>query len=140
MARKILPFSLLGLFVLGTTTFLGAQETQSKFNAEIYPKTMGIYKVYPHKLGYRVDYYKSDRSLGTFYAPLSWFEGTSAYGEIVYGTDRTYPYVTFYYKDGAISHFRLYLFQDYYHSSWAYFQDPTKFDDRFGAEALEVEY
>ena len=95
MAKKAAFLTLLILII--SATFAAAQESDSK-RAEIYPKTMAIHRVYPHQLGYKVEYIKSNRTLGSFYAPLEWFKKSAGYGEIVYGQGRAYPYATFYYK------------------------------------------
>jgi hypothetical protein len=127
--------SLMVLFMIICGTFLYAEATQSDF----YPKTVAINRVYPHTLGYRVDYIKSNRTLGTFYAPTEWFKKAAGYGEIVYGNGAQYPYATFYYKDGKIDHFRLYLISDFNDQSWGVLRGED-YNQDFDISELNIEY
>lgn len=136
MAKRTAFFILLIMFV--SASFLSAEISESK-RSNIYPKTMAIYKVYPHALGYRVDYIKSNRTIGTFYAPLTWFQKSAGYGEIAYGFGKEYPYATFYYSEGKIDHFRLYLIEDFNDMSWGRLRGDN-YDDKFSDEELVIEY
>ncbi|QEN08847.1 hypothetical protein EXM22_12930 [Oceanispirochaeta crateris] len=133
MAKKAVFFILFIMIV--TASFLSAETT----TASVYPKTMAINRIYPHALGYKVDYIKSNRTIGTFYAPISWFQKTAGYGEIAYGTGKHYPYATFYYVDGKIDHFRLYLIEDFNDPSWGHLRGDDN-DDKFNDEELVIEY
>lgn len=126
--------SLMVLFMILCGTFLYAEVTTSEF----YPKTMAINRVYPNKDGYRVDYIKSNRTLGTFYCPTEWFQKAAGYGEIVYGEGSQYPYATFYYKDGKIDHFRLYLVSNFNDISWGVFREEA--GDKFNVSDLTIDY
>ena len=123
------------LFMILCGTFLYAEVTTSEY----YPKTMAINRVYPHTMGYRVDYIKSDRTIGTFYAPTEWFKKAAGYGEIVYGFGAQYPYATFYYKDGKIDHFRLYLVSDFNDMSWGVLRGDD-YESKFDVSELVIEY
>ena len=116
-------------------TFLFAEVTSSEY----YPKTMAINRIYPHELGYRVDYIKANRTVGTFYAPNEWFKKAAGYAEIVYGEGAQYPYATFYYKDGKISHFRLYLVSNYNDVSWGVLRGED-YTEQFNVSELTIEY
>ncbi len=133
MAKKAVFFVL--FMMIATASFIFAESG----TASVYPKTVSIYKVYPHSLGYRVDYIKSNRTIGTFYAPLEWFKKAGGYGEIVYGKGKQYPYATFYYADGKIDHFRLYLIEDFNDISWGTLRDQDV-TDKFNTEELVIEY
>jgi len=132
MAKKTAFFILLIMFL--SVSFLVAE------SASIYPKTMAISRIYPHALGYRVDYIKSNRSIVTFYAPIKWFGKAAGYGDIFYGKGTEFPYATFYYKDGKIDHFRLYLIENFNDPSWGSLRGDKKYDDKFSAEELVIEY
>ena len=123
------------LFMIICGTFLYAEVTTSEF----YPKTMAINKVYPHTMGYKVEYIKSNRTLGSFYAPTSWFKKAAGYGEIVYGQGSQYPYATFYYKDGKIDHFRLYLVSNFNDISWGVLRG-SDYTKQFDVNELVIEY
>jgi len=133
MAKKAVFFV---LFIMITTASLVFAETGT---ASVYPKTVAINRIYPHTLGYRVDYIKSNRTIGTFYAPLEWFKKAGGYGEIVYGNGKQYPYATFYYVGNKIDHFRLYLIEDFNDISWGSLRDQDV-TDKFNSEELVIEY
>jgi len=103
---KHITFSLALLLVIGTVTIF-AQNFENE--SEIYPKTLQIAQASRHAEGMRVDYIRQNYTVGTFWAPNEWFSGPERIGEIFYGDNKAYPYVTFYFKDGALDHFRLYL-------------------------------
>jgi len=133
MAKKAAFFV---LFIMITTAVSVFAETST---ASVYPKTMSIYRIYPHALGYRVDYIKSNRTTGTFYAPLKWFAKAGGYGEIVYGNGKQYPYATFYYVGDKIDHFRLYLIDNFNDISWGRLREEN-IDDKFNVDELVIEY
>ncbi|MDC7232234.1 MAG: hypothetical protein PQJ58_03315 [Spirochaetales bacterium] len=136
MAKKTAFFILLIMFVAASV--LTAEISDDKKSA-IYPKTMAIHKIYPHELGYRVDYMKSNRTIGTFYAPMEWFRKAAGYGELVYGNGKEYPYAVFFYEGGEISHFRLYIIEDFNDVSWGRLRGDD-YTDEFSVEKLEIEY
>jgi len=86
--------------------------------SEYYAKTVPITKIYIHKEGYRVDYLRGGNLVDVFWAPLEWFRGSQRKGAIAFGTGVAYPYASFFFKDGAVSHFRLYLVENMGHESW----------------------
>jgi len=134
MKHKAAAFVVLILILTGS--FVHAEVTDSDY----YPKTMSINRIYPHELGYRVDYIKANRTLGTFYAPNDWFRKAAGYGEIVYGQGAQYPYVTFYYKDGKIHHFRLYVVNNFSDMSWGVLRKDNDYTDKFNISELVIEY
>ncbi|MCK5737335.1 MAG: hypothetical protein KAH21_12695 [Spirochaetaceae bacterium] len=121
------------LFVISLLLFCTAGAFAQKFEneSEIYPKTLHIGRIYNHSKGFRVDYIRQDYTVGSFWAPIEWFRGTASTGEITYGESKAYPYVTFYYKDGAVDHFRLYLIENPAHESWGSLDPGTDYSDRF---------
>ena len=133
MAKRSVLFIL--LVMIAGISFLSAEVTK----ANVYPKTMPINRIYPHELGYRVDYLKSNRTIGTFYAPLEWFQKSAGYGEIVYGQGESYPYATFYYVDGKIDHFRLYIVENFNDPSWGTLRGEN-YEDKFNVDELVIEY
>lgn len=120
--------TILILFFAGAA-LLTAQ--QFKDESEYYPKTVPIGRIYPHELGYRIDFIKQDYSIGTIYAPSEWFRSAASIGEIAYGSGPAYPYATFFYKDGEVDHFRLYLIESYGHESWGRLEAGVDYSGEF---------
>ncbi|MCG8452496.1 MAG: hypothetical protein MI717_04860 [Spirochaetales bacterium] len=118
------------LFVLCT---VGAFAQQFPNESELYPKSLQIAKIYNHSKGYRIDYIRQDYTVGTFWAPVAWFREAGGIGEIAYGEGESYPYVSFFYKDGQMDHFRLYLFRNLAHESWGFLDPTIDYDGEFPA-------
>ncbi len=114
------------LFVISLLLFstAGAFAQKLENESELYPKTVPISHIYNNTNGFRIDYIRQNYTLGTFWAPIEWFRGAASTGAISYGNSAAYPYVTFYYKDGEVDHFRLYLVENPAHQSWG-FLDPN---------------
>lgn len=116
----------ISIFVIVILIFGAAGAFAQNFEdeSEYYPKTLQIASIFNHSDGFRVDYIRQDYTVGTFWAPIEWFRGAASMGAIAHGKGRAYPYVTFFYKDGEVDHFRLYLYENPAHESWGYL-DPT---------------
>ena len=121
------------LFVISLFLFSTAGAFAQKFEneSELYPKTVPIARVYNTENGLRVDYIRQDYTIGTFWAPIDWFRGAASTGEIAYGEGAAYPYVTFYYKDGVVDHFRLYLIENPADESWGFLDPGVDYSDKF---------
>lgn len=112
--KRITLLTLLVLIISTSAVFAQQFENES----EMYPKTLQIHKIYNHSMGFKVEYIRQDYSLGSFWAPIEWFRGAASTGVIAYGKGPAYPYVSFFYMNGEMSHFRLYLIENPAHESW----------------------
>jgi hypothetical protein len=123
------------LIVMSILLFSTAGAFAQKFEneSELYPKTVPIAHIYNNSKGFRVDYIRQNYTVGTFWAPIEWFRGAGSTGEIAYGEGASYPYVTFYYKDGEVDHFRLYLIENPAHESWGYLDPEVDYSGEFPA-------
>jgi hypothetical protein len=94
-------------------------------------KSVSILKVLSHTMGYKVLYLKSSMEVGEIYIPYEWFKAAGK-AEVVFGGDRSYPYFSVFYKDGAFSFIRLYLRDNVKDISWGRLApqegDRAKFD------------
>lgn len=133
--RKILIIGLL-LYLLVAVVSLFAQESQ------LFVKSVPIQKVYPHKDGYRVVYIKNNLNLGVAYFPMDWFygEGAARKGEVLYGNDPAYPYVSIFWEDGEFHHVRLYLIPNKAHPSWGVIDYPQEIEERFNVEEFSMDF
>lgn len=130
MIRKIVFV----LLFLALTTVMFAEE------ADIYCKSVPIWKIYSLKEGYRIIYQKSNMKYGVFHVPIEWFKGAAEKGEIVLGNDPAFPYFSIFWEDGAFSHIRLYLQRDDRHDSWGELDNPEDYTDKFNIETLELDF
>jgi hypothetical protein len=131
--------------VLGAALPLFAQNNQGqngkfKSEAEFYPRTIPIEKIYSHRKGYVVQYRKGVNQMSRVYIPLEWFAGIAGKADIVtIPRGKTWPYMTLYYKEGAFNHVRLYVIRERTHESWGLVPLTTNIDDRFeGVEELKL--
>jgi hypothetical protein len=112
----------ISLFVIAILLFgaAGAFAQNIENESDFYPKTVQIARIFNHSDGFRVDYIRQDYTVDTFWAPIEWFRGAASTGAIAHGEGRAYPYVTFFYKEGVVDHFRLYLIENPADDSWGY--------------------
>jgi hypothetical protein len=114
--------------------------------SEFYYKNILITKVYPHALGYKVMYMKGSMDLVEIYLPMKWFsassgkDGQMAKGEVIYGEDSSYPYLSVYWKDGKFSHVRLFVKKNYSDSSWGSISQEEGLAKSFEVEELKLEF
>ncbi len=110
-------------------------------NTPIFVKTVPIMKIYSHALGYRILYEKSNLEVGEFYVPVEWFNKAGGKGDIVWGNDIAYPYLSIFWKDGKFDHVRLYLDEDLSAGSWGRLQGGgEELQQKFRVEILQVEF
>jgi hypothetical protein len=118
----------------------GGQTKKFKSEAEVYPRTIPIERIYSSRKGYVVQYRKGINQIGRVYIPMDWFEGIAGKADLVtIPMGKSWPYMTIYYKDGAFNHVRLYVVRERTHQSWGLVPLTTNIDDRFeGVEELEL--
>ena len=131
--KKVGAFLLFFIF-LGLIS-LSAQEQET----EIFYKSFPIVKILSHSEGYKVIYRKSNMEFGNFYVPLSWFVAGGK-GEIIYGSDRSYPYFSIFYKKGKFDFIRLYVHEDVRASSWGVMKLLPETKKKFEVEEIVIEY
>jgi hypothetical protein len=108
--------------------------------SEMFVKSMHIVKVYPHQKGYRIVYMKSGLDIGVTYFPMEWFYGAANKGEVIYGKDPAYPYMSIFWKNGEFHHVRLYLEESKNAQSWGDIDNPQAIEGNFDIETLEIEF
>ncbi len=105
--------------ILFSCAVLIAQTEDKSKTSNYYAKTVLIYKIYSHSLGYKIVYHRSNLRLGILYLPYSWFGKVDSPADAVSGADDSYPYFTAFYRDGKFDHIRLFLQENHDHYSWA---------------------
>ena len=96
-----------------------AASAQQSAERKAYSKTVAIAKVYPHSLGYRILYFRSDMQYGEMYVPGSWFKfGAAGKVAVVWGSTAEFPYFTIYYLDGKFDRIVLYLHSNMKDPTW----------------------
>ena len=126
MKRILLFVAILTLFCVISVS---AQVTKEE--SEYYLKSFPIDKLYAHTLGYRMDYYKQDRTLGSMWIPKEWLNRADSIGRMITGPRHTSPYATFVYKDGEVDHFRLYIIDQVGDPSWGTLETGPDYTNNF---------
>lgn len=88
----------------------------------------------------RVDYQTSNLEMNTVYMPTKWFGKSAGYGEVIYGEHPSAPYMSIWYKDGKVDHFRLYVSKHFSDPSWGSPHLLRLTEDDFNAEELTMVY
>jgi hypothetical protein len=136
--KKALIF--LAVFATLSLTSLSAQESENEKESQLYPKHIYVAKIWSHKLGFRIDYYRDDKTIGTLYAPLKWFREAGGLAQLGFDEGDQVPYMTVFYKEGKVSHFRVFAYRDITHYTWGTPPSAENWDDRFNTEEPLFEY
>ena len=138
MKRSILAFALFVLMAgMGSVVF--AQDSDDD-STDIQVLTVYIQKVYPHRLGYRLIYFKSDLYPGEAFLPSRWFTQAAGKGEIIESEAGNVPYMHIYWHDGEFNHVRLFVHADRSHRSWGALPSDVDYRNQFAIETLELEF
>jgi hypothetical protein len=132
--HKLITVLLLIFILSGSSLF--SEATQSEF----YVKTIFIVRVFNNNLGFRVDYQTANMKIHSTYMPVEWFGFSGGYGEVIYGDHPSAPYMSIWYKDDKIDHFRLYVKKDYTDPSWGPPRVLIETEDYFTDEELTIAY
>jgi hypothetical protein len=90
-----------------------------QIHKDIYVRSMHIEKVFIHSLGYAIVYYKpSGAGYGILYLPYNWFTEAGGAGEIVWGRNQAYPYISIFWVDGKFSHLKCFFQESLGHPMW----------------------
>ena len=113
--------------------------------SKLYARSFNLEKVYLHAKGYKVTYITGNYKYVSTFLPHAWFShsssrgGVQSKGELVFGHDASYPYMTVFWKEGKFSHVRLHLKKDPRDTSYG---QPSPFQDQsvFDIEEPHLEY
>ncbi len=146
MKRSIAVIVISAFLVCIAAAGLSAQSTtpaQDKLpgaSKDLYVKTLYIMSIYPHSLGYRVDYLTSSGQLNTCYVPLPWFSGTAGKAEIVSENGPSIPYMEIVFDAGKFKLVRLHVAPGYSGKGWKGLSNGMNIDDKFKVDTLEIIY
>jgi len=123
------------LATLFTPLFVAAETTESEY----YSVDLMVTRVSPHPLGYKVVYYDRYAELREVYLPLEWFQGrTGGKAEIIYGRDKSFPYLSLIYKNAELNHLRLYVFDSDGHPTWGTLSRQEDYTEEFDVEFSDL--
>ena len=109
--------------------------------SEFYVKTLYIEKVYPHELGYKIEYRRSNSFyLATTYLPLEWFGRPDSPAKLVYANDSSVPFVNIYWRNGEFDHLVLYVHSSYNDLSWGSIEKSEETAARFEVDEPDFQF
>ena len=117
-----------------------ASAVASAEDSRMFVKTMPITKIYSHRMGFKVVYYKSDLTFGDFYVPLKWFDESGGKGVIVQGTDNAFPFFSIFWFDGEFHSIKLYVKSKLTDVTWGDIPASSNLDSQFDIDTLEVQF
>jgi len=118
------------------TSLLSAGQTDSEY----YIKTFYAEKVYPHLLGYKVDYRTAGGILATTYIPIKWFAGTASKAILVQAEDPSGPYMEVVYKKGKFAYVKLHVWPSFLHPTWGVIRPSENMETNFAVEELKLAF
>jgi hypothetical protein len=120
------------LILIGLAMFASAAES------DFYVKTLYIEKVYPHELGYKIEYRRANSIyLADAYLPIGWFGRPDSPGRLIYADDKAVPFINVYWKDGEFHHFVLVVNSNYQDLSWGSLERTEAVAARFDVDEPE---
>jgi hypothetical protein len=131
MKRAVL---VLAVFLL--VVFYSAAQDQ---NESYYAKSVPIAKILSHRDGFKVIYLKSSMEMDSFYVPRSWLKAGGK-GEMVFGSDPSYPYFTIFWRDGKFDFIRLNVDKNTNALTWGILSYQAVSPAVFDIEELELEF
>jgi hypothetical protein len=123
------------LLLIGVSMFVAAAES------EFYVKTLYIEKVYPHELGYKIEYRRPNSIfLAEAYLPLEWFGRPDSPARLVYADDPSVPFINVFWRDGEFDHLVLYVHSSYQDLSWGSLEKSAEVAARFDIDEPEFQF
>ena len=113
----------------------------SAIESEMYVQTLYIEKIYPHQLGYKIEYrLPTSMFMASSYIPLKLFGGAGSSARMVYATDRAVPFANVYWRNGVFSHIVLVVHPNYGHVSWGSLADSETLRARFDIDEPDLKF
>lgn len=137
MRRAFAVFFTIAILLVGVEAFAQEQDTE---HDEILTLTVQIQKVYPHRLGYKVIYDRSDLYPAEAYLPGRWFTAAAGKGEIIYSEHPSVPYMTVVWMNNEFDHVRLFVHANPADRSWGSLPSDLDLRDEFQVETLDLQF
>jgi hypothetical protein len=111
-------------------------------DSEYYYVNVTLEKIFPYRKGYVVQYKKNFFQFARIYIPANWFTDADSKGEIItLPSGAAWPSLSVYYRNGQLSHVRLYVHRWASHPSWGSIPQGVNIDDKFeNIETITIEY
>jgi hypothetical protein len=132
--------ALLAVVLLLAPIGMSAAQDQGDDDPTLYAISVPVQRVYPHSLGYKVIYNRSDLYPDTVYLPGRWFTEAAGKAEIVRTRHPSAPYLTVFYRNGDVSHMRLFVHADWSHRTWGALPSGEDLREQFSSDEFRIRY
>lgn len=136
---KAMRALLAALLLVAPMFFLAAQD-QGGERDQFYAITVKVQRVYPHSLGYKVIYNRTDLYPEELFLPGRWFTEAAGRAEITPKRHPSVPYLTIFYRNNEVSHVRLFVHPDRSHRSWGTLPSGQDLREQFASDDLVIRY
>lgn len=127
------------LIFLVAAVAVSSQE-QGAEQPSMYAINVPVQRVYPHRLGYKVVYNRTDLYPQELFLPGRWFTEAAGRAEIMESLHPSVPYMTVIYRDGEVSHIRLFVHRHRTHRSWGAIPSDRDLREQFASDDLNIRY
>ena len=114
---------------------ISAQENETDY----FYKSVPIVKILLHSAGYKIVYRKGNMELDNFYVPSIWFVAGGK-AEIIYGSDRSYPYCSIFFREGKFDFIRIFVREDMADPTWGILKARVDTKKNFEIEEINLEF
>jgi hypothetical protein len=116
------------VFLAGAAPAAFAQSAES----DMVVLNVFVERIWPHRLGYVVEYRGTTNTLSRAYLPMYWFLGGDGRAEILaLPPGNSWPSMSVFYRDGEFSHLRLHVHRSPSHSTWSSMHMSQDMDSEF---------
>ena len=138
--KKLVIAAIVSVFLFGGLPVFA--QNQGRIESDLAVITVSLERIWPHRLGYVVQYRLPGNRIARAYLPGTWFEGGDDRGEIVrLNPGNSWPSMSVFLRDGEFSHVRLNIHRSPSHQSWGTIPMTVNIDDRFeGVESVDLRF
>jgi len=135
-AAVVLVFLFVGLPVFAQS------QGQGRIESDLVYINVSLERIWPHRLGYVVQYRIPGGRVARAYIPGEWFTSGDQRGEMnVLPRGNSWPSMSVFFREGEFSHVRLNVHRSVTHNSWGHLPSNVNIDGRFeGVEAIELQF
>jgi len=136
-------FVVAAIAIFAVSLFGGATVSaqSQRIESDLAVINVSIERIWPHRLGYVVQYRLPGNRVARAYLPAEWFASGDDRGERhLLSPGRSWPSMSVFFRGGEFSHVRLNVHRSHTHASWGYIPITVNIDDRFNVDTLELQF
>ena len=138
--KKLVVAAVVLVFLLGGLPVFA--QNRGNTESDLMYINVSLERIWPHRLGYVVQYRLPGNRVARTYIPIEWFTSGDPRGELVtLRPGNSWPSMSVFFRDGEFSHVRLNIHRSPSHQSWGNIPLTVNIDDRFeGIESIELQF